>query len=67
MSKFNEDFVKNYDEDSDKGYIFEVDIEYPKNLNDLHSDLPFLSERMKINKCTELVCILYDKNNYVVH
>ena len=29
--KFNEDFIKNYDEDSDKGYIFEVDIEYPKN------------------------------------
>ena len=22
----NEDFIKNYDENSDKGYIFEVDI-----------------------------------------
>ena len=25
MLKFNEDLIKNYDEDSDKGYIFEVD------------------------------------------
>ena len=49
--KFNEDFIKNYDDDSDKGYIFGVDIEYPKNLHDLHGDLPFLPERMKVNKC----------------
>ena len=44
-----------------------VDVEYPKNLHDLHSDLPFLPERMKMNKCSKLVCNLYDKNNYIVH
>ena len=33
----------------------------------MHSDLPFLPERMKINKCSKLVCNRYDKNNYVVH
>ena len=59
--KFNVEFIKNYDEDSDKRYILEVDIEYPKNLNYLHSDLPFSPERMKINKCNKLVCNLYDK------
>ena len=30
LSKFNEDFLKNYDENSDKGYFLEVDIDYPK-------------------------------------
>ena len=47
MLKFNEEFIKNYDEDIDKGYIFDIDVEYPKSFHDLHSDLP---ERMKINK-----------------
>ena len=65
VSKIDEDFIKNYDEDSDKGYILEVDVEYPKNLHDLQSDLPFLSERMKIDKCNSLyaICML----NHVVH
>ena len=67
MLKLNEYFIKNCDENSDQEYIFEVDVEYPKNLHDLHSDVPFLQERMKINKCNRLVCNLYDKNNYVVH
>ena len=65
--KFNENIINNYTEDSNKGYILEVDVEYPKKLHDLHSDLPFLPKRMKINKCSKLVCCLYDKNNYVVH
>ena len=60
VSKIDEEFIKNYDEDSDKGYILEVDVEYPKNLHGLHSDLSFLPERMKIDKCKKLVCNLYD-------
>ena len=32
LSQFNEDFIKNYDEDSNKGYFLEVDAEYPKNV-----------------------------------
>ena len=67
LSIFTEDFIKNYDEEDDTGYLFVVDVEYPKNLHKLHSDLPFLPERMKINKCTKLACNVQDKENYPVH
>ena len=62
MLKFNEYFVKNCDEDSYEGYILKVDVKYPKNMHYLHSGLPLLPERMKINKCNSLVCNMYDKN-----
>ena len=63
----NVDFIKNYDENNDKGYIFEVDVKYPKRLHDLHSDLPFLSERMEVNTCKKLVCNLFNKKKYAAH
>ena len=32
---------------SDKGYILELNVEYPKNIFHIHGDLPFLAERKK--------------------
>ena len=61
ISKFNDELIKKYDENSDIGYILKVDIEYPKQIRMLHSDLPFLPERMKINKSTKLFCDVQDK------
>ena len=66
-NEINEEFIKNYDENSDKGYILVVDVKYPRKLHDLHSDLPFLPKRMKIDKCKKLVCNLRNKKKYVVH
>ena len=67
INEINEEFIKNYNGNSNKGYILEVDVKYPKRLHELHSDLPFLSERMKINKSNKLVCNLFNKKKYVVH
>ena len=67
ISKFNDELIKKYDENSDIGYIFEVDIEYSKHIRMLHSDLPFLPERLKIDKSTKLFSNVQDKKNYVVH
>ena len=51
--------MKNYDEDSNKRYMLEVYVNYQKQLHELHRNMPFLSERMKIDKCQKLVCNLY--------
>ena len=67
LSKFHERFIKNYDDNNDKGYTLEVDVEYPKASFNLHSDLPFLPERDKIEKFKKLVCNIHNKENYVVH
>ena len=47
LSKFNEIFIRNYDENSNKGYFLVVDADYPKKIFDPHKDLPFLPERKK--------------------
>ena len=67
ISEINEKFIKSYNKNSDKGYILEVDVDYPSKLRKLHSDMPFLPERMIIDKTKKLVRNLHDKKNYVVH
>ena len=68
ISGMNEKFVKSYNKkNSDQGYILELDVDYSSKLHKLHSDMPFLPERMKIDKTQKLVCNLRDKKKYVVH
>ena len=67
LSEFNEDFIKNYNRNNGKGYVLGVNVEYPKNVFNLHSDLPFLPEKTKVKKSKKLVCNMHNKENYVVH
>ena len=67
LSKLNERFIKGFNENSDRGYFLEIDAEYPKNLLNSHKDLPYLSERKKLENVKKLVCGIEDKKKYVVH
>ena len=67
ISDINEKFIKSYNKNSDKGYILEVNVDYHSKLHKLHSDMPFLPERMIIDKTKKLVCNLQDKKNCVAH
>ena len=64
----NEVIMKNENciEESDDGYLLEVDIQYPEKLQELHDDLPFLPERMKIEKVEKLLTNLHDKIECVI-
>ena len=48
-----------YNEDSNKGLILEVDLEYPKELHDLHNDYPLGPEKVKV---TDDMLSAYCKN-----
>ena len=60
--RYTSEFIKNYNENSNLRYLFEVDIEYPQHLHEIHSHLPFLSEKKE-----KLLATLNDKENCVVH
>lgn len=62
--------ILNLIEDSDIGYIFEVDLHYPSELHELHNDFPFCPEKRGIDGITtnnKLLLTFYDKKNYVIH
>ena len=59
--------MKNYNEKSNDRYFLQVDIHYPEKLHELYNDLPFLPERMNIEKVGKLVANLRNKTEYVIH
>lgn len=57
LDQFTADKILNLGDESDTGYVFEVDLSYPKNLHDLHNDFACCPE----SKYTKLMATLYDK------
>ena len=53
--------------DTNQGYIFEVDLDYPKSLWKSHNDYPLAPERIKIDKTDKLICSFLPKKHYVLH
>ena len=66
-SQFREDSIKNHNKVYDKEYFLEVDLQHPKKLHELHDDLLFLPERIKIENVYNLITNFHDKIGYVNH
>ena len=65
--KFNANFPKSYNNETSEGYFLEVIVQYSEKFYDFLNNLPFLPERMKIEKVEKLVANLHDKEEYVIH
>ena len=59
--------MKNYNEESDERYFLKVDIQYPEKLPELHNDLPWLREKVKIENVEKPITNLLDKTQYVIY
>ena len=58
VSKFDKILIKSYNEESDKEYFIEVDVQYSENLDNFYNDLLFSPKRMKIEKFVKLLANL---------
>ena len=66
-SRFNEDLLNNHNEENDNGYFIGIHVQHTGKLHQLHVDLLFSLERMKIEKVERLKANLHDKTEFVVN
>ena len=66
ISELEKSFIKSYTEESDEGYLLEVDIQFLENLHNLPLDLLFLSDRMEIEKVGKLIPNLHNRTEYFI-
>ena len=50
-----------------KGYVFEVDLEYPEDLWESHNDYPLAPEKLKVGGVEKLISHFKPHKNYVIH
>ena len=50
-----------------RGFVFEVDLDYPRDLWKTHNDYPLAPELMKVGGVEKLICHFKPRKNYVVH
>ena len=67
VSKFDKSLIKCYNEESDKEYFIEVDVQYPENLHNFYYDLLFLLKRLRIEKVEKLLANLHENAEQVLH
>ena len=65
-SKFNKDYIKSCNDDSDERSFLKFDVQYPENFHNLHNDLSFLPKK-KVEKVEKLVVNSHDKEKYAIH
>ena len=67
ISQFNEDFIEDFNEESEKEYFLKLDVQCTEKTHGFHNDLSFLPKTMKIEKFEKLVANFRDKAEYVIH
>ena len=68
--EFNESNIMSLSPDNAQGYIFEVDLDYPDHLHDIHNDYPLAAELFSPTGKDQdkmLIPNLYSKSHYVCH
>ncbi|XP_055316114.1 uncharacterized protein LOC129575903 [Sitodiplosis mosellana] len=71
QKSFTVEEILSMSDDSEVGYIFEVDLQYPQHLHDSHKDYPFCAESRSAPNTAKaekkLMLTLFDKKNYIIH
>ena len=55
-SQFNEDFIKNHNEESEEGYFLELDVQYSEKLHEVHVIIQYIEHQLQENIPLHFLC-----------